>query len=200
MIEGQLAAIEDGVYPADGEHLAPIHAQVRAIEQLIDDLRTVALAEAGSLTLSREPTDLGVLADEAVADFRARADAAGVALTVDAEPDAAVVSAEQARIRQVLANLLDNALRHTPAGGSVRVAVRPVGDWVAVTVADTGSGIPPELLPRVFDRFVKGDGSVGSGLGLAIARELVEGHGGTISVQSASGAGTTISFRLPVGM
>jgi len=200
VIEGQLAAIEDGVYPADAEHLAPIHAQVRALDQLIDDLRTVALAEAGSLTLDRQPTDIGALAEESVAAFRAQAAAADVTLAVEAEQDLPRVAVDAARIRQVLANLLDNAVRHTPAGGSVRVAVRPDGEWLVVTVADTGRGIGPELLPRVFDRFVKGEGSVGSGLGLAIARDLVEAHGGTITAASAPGEGVTVSFRLPAGM
>ena len=97
----------------------------------------------------------------------------------------------------VLGNLLANALRHTPAGGTVRVAVRRAGDRVELTVTDTGAGIPADLLPHVFDRFVKGPGATGTGLGLAIARDVVAAHGGTIGIESEPGAGTTVRVELP---
>ena len=208
VIRGQIEAIAEGVYPADEEHLAPIQEATRALEQLVDDLRTLALAESGSLTLAREPVDLVVLAHESVAAFRATADAGDVTLRVEATPDLPTVSADPARIRGVLGNLLANALRHTPAGGTVTLSVRrghatapeAPGERVEVAVTDTGSGIPAELLPRVFDRFVKGEGSSGSGLGLAIARDIVAAHGGTIEAQSVPGGGTAIRFWLPVGV
>ena len=207
VIRGQVEAIEDGVYPADEEHLAPVREATAALERLIDDLRTLALAESGSLTLAREPVDLGVLAHESLAAFRATADAAGVALRVEAPTDLPSVRADPARIRGVLGNLLANALRHTPSGGTVTLVVgagatsqgsgtRP--ERVEVTITDTGPGIAPELLPRVFDRFVKGEGSAGSGLGLAIARDVVAAHGGTIEAESEPGKGTTIRFWLPL--
>lgn len=207
VIRGQIEAIAEGVYPADEEHLAPIQEATRALEQLVDDLRTLALAESGSLTLAREPVDLAVLANESAAAFRVTADAGEVTLRVEAAPDLPPVSADPARIRGVLGNLLANALRHTPAGGMVTLAVRrseagppgAPGTRVEVAVTDTGSGISAELLPRVFDRFVKGEGSSGSGLGLAIARDIVAAHGGTIEAQSDPGGGTTIRFWLPVG-
>jgi two-component system, OmpR family, sensor histidine kinase BaeS len=207
VIRGQVEAIAEGVYPADEEHLAPIQEATVALEQLVDDLRTLALTESGSLTLARESVDLAVLANESAASFRATADAAGVSLQVEASPDPPTVSADPARIRGVLGNLLANALRHTPAGGTVTLAVRrsealaPGGSagQVDVAVTDTGSGISAELLPHVFDRFVKGEGSSGSGLGLAIARDLVAAHGGAIEAQSVPGGGTTIRFWLPVG-
>jgi signal transduction histidine kinase len=197
VIQGGLEAVIDGVYPADVEHLAPLVDQAMALERLIDDLRTVALAEAGSLALERESVDPGTLVEESVAAFRGAAEAAGVALNVDATPGLPRIDVDPARIRQVLSNLLGNALRHTPAGGSVTVSVRSDKDGVSVEVRDTGSGIAPALLSTVFDRFVKEPGSPGSGLGLAIAKDLVEAHGGTITAESAPGRGTTIRFSLP---
>jgi signal transduction histidine kinase len=199
VIEGQLEAIEDGLYPADAEHLAPIHEQVRALDKLIDDLRTVALAEAGSLTLDRQPTDIGVLAEETVAAFRQTTEAK---VTAEVEAGLAPMAVDAGRMRQVLNNLLANAARHVPSNGWVKVAVRrgastePIGS-VAIEVTDNGAGIPADLLPTVFDRFVKDPGSPGSGLGLAIARDLVQAHGGTISASSEAGRGTTIRISLP---
>lgn len=197
VIQGQLEAIVDGVYPADEGHLRPVLEQARVLERLVEDLRTVALAEAGSLQLAREPTDLGGLAGEVTAGFRAAADTSKVHLGTEIQPEMPVASVDPGRIRQVLSNLIDNALRHTPAGGQVTVTVRRDGPDVAIEVGDTGSGIPPELLVRVFDRFAKAGDSTGSGLGLAIAKDLVEAHGGTVTVSSPVGAGTTFRIRLP---
>ncbi len=173
---------------------------------LVDDLLLLARLDQ-TRPAEREPVDLAVLANESAAAFRATADAGGVSLQVEASPDPPMVSADPARIRGVLGNLLANALRHTLAGGTVTLAVRrseapapgASGARVEVAVTDTGSGISADLLPHVFDRFVKGEGSSGSGLGLAIARDIVAAHGGTIEAKSAPGTGTTIRFWLPVG-
>jgi two-component system sensor histidine kinase BaeS len=197
VIRGQAEAIADGVYPGDTEHLAPIIEAARALEVLTEDLRTLALTEVGALALAREHVDLAALAQDAVAAFQGRAEAAGVTLTAEAAEDVPPADADPARIRAVLGNLLANALRHTPAGGTVSVAVRRSGDRVEVAVTDTGEGISADLLPHVFDRFVKGPGSVGSGLGLAIARDVVTAHGGTIEIISEPGAGTTVRLALP---
>ncbi|HSR25910.1 MAG TPA: HAMP domain-containing sensor histidine kinase [Candidatus Eisenbacteria bacterium] len=197
VIRGQAEAIADGLYPGDAEHLAPIIDAAHALEVLTEDLRTLALSDTGSLALTRELVDLPALAREAAAGFQPRADAAGVTLTVTAEDGVPVVDADPARIRGVIGNLIANALRHTPAGGAVRVAVRPLSDRVRLSVADDGEGIPSELLPRVFDRFVKGPGSTGSGLGLAIARDVVTAHGGTVEIESEPGSGTAIRLELP---
>jgi signal transduction histidine kinase len=197
VIQGQLEAIAEGVYPADEAHLDPVLYQVGILERLVEDLRTVALAEAGALRLDLEPVDLAALVSEAV--DAVRRDATGIELTTDIDPTLPPIELDPARIRQVLSNLLVNALRHTPGGGHVTATVALAGtDRVAVSVQDTGSGIAPELLPRIFDRFVKGGASSGTGLGLAIARQLVEAHGGTISAESAPGQGTTIRFDLPI--
>lgn len=198
VIEGQLEAIEDGLYPADAEHLAPVHEQVRALDKLIDDLRTVALAEAGSLSLDRRPTDLGALVDDVVAAFATQSTTAGVSIESEIEHELPAVSVDAARIRQVLTNLVSNAMRHVPADGWVKVTARRTGAVVAIEISDNGSGIPPDLLPTVFDRFVKDPASPGSGLGLAIARDLVQAHGGTIEAESPAGRGTTIRLTIPI--
>jgi two-component system sensor histidine kinase BaeS len=174
----------------------------------VEDLRTVALAEAGALPLHREPVDLAALVAAVAADFEPAARDAGVRLVVEAAgaADLPPLSADPALLRRVLANLITNALRHTPAGGSVRIAASapgrepgPAGDRQWLTVTDSGTGIPPELLPRVFDRFAKGAGSTGTGLGLAIARDIIEAHGGTIAAATPPEGGTRIEIALPTG-
>ncbi|HKF75752.1 MAG TPA: HAMP domain-containing sensor histidine kinase [Candidatus Dormibacteraeota bacterium] len=197
VIRGQAEAIADGIYPGDADHVAPIVDAARTLEALVEDLRTLALSDTGNLGLSREDVDLDGLVHDTVAAFAATAEAAGIALTGDVDPAAATAHLDPARIRRVLSNLVSNALRHTRTGGSVRVAARPDGGSVVVTVADTGEGIPPELLPHVFERFVRAEGSPGSGLGLAIARDVVTAHGGSIDIDSSPGAGTTVRVSLP---
>ncbi len=197
VVRGNLEAIQDGVHPPDAAHLQAIIDETEVLARLVDDLRTVALAEAGTLPLHREPTDIGVLATDVVAAHRAAADAAGIGLEVATE-DAPIVEVDPVRVREVLGNLLANALRYTPAGGIVRVSVAPAADGgVALDVEDTGTGVAPEVLPHIFDRFWKSPDSRGSGLGLAIVRNLVERHGGSVTAESESGRGTTIAIRLP---
>jgi two-component system sensor histidine kinase BaeS len=199
VIHGTLEAILDGVYPADAAHLEPLIEETRVLTRLADDLRTVALADAGTLALHREPTDLGVLVADVVASFRAAAAAGDVSLTSTTVDDLPLVEVDPVRIREVLDNVVANALRHTPAGGSVAIAAsRPDPATLDIRVRDTGPGIPPELLPHVFERFAKDPASRGAGLGLAIARGLVEAHGGSIAAESAPAAGTTIVVRLPL--
>ena len=199
VIEGQIDAIEDGVYPADSTHLAPIREQIRTLEQLIDDLRTVGLAESGSLPLDRAPTDLAAVIDDVVAAFAPQARTAEVTLTADHAADLPAANVDPQRIRQVLGNLLGNSLRNTPAGGRIMLSSRASLDKATVTieVADSGRGVAPEMLPRVFDRFVKGEGSPGSGLGLAICRDIIQAHGGDISIVSQPAEGTRVTFSLP---
>jgi signal transduction histidine kinase len=185
---------------AKGHSLAPILEETRVLGRLIDDLRTLALSEAGTLALHPEPTDPDILIGEVVRSFEPSAAAAGVTLTADVDGDLPILDIDPVRIREVLTNLVANALRHTPAGGRVTIwgTLERGGRWVRLEVRDTGAGIEPALLPHVFDRFVKGDASRGSGLGLAIARQLTEAHGGEITAESAVGTGTTIRVRLPV--
>lgn len=199
VIRGHAEAIADGVYPADAAHLAPILDATQTLDRLVEDLRTMALSDAGSLVLSKEPVDPGPLVTDVVESFRGQAESAGVTLTVGVADDLAPLVVDPARIRSAIANLLSNAIRHTPSGGTVAVKVAGLGDAATIEVADTGEGIPPELLPHVFERFVKGARSPGSGLGLAIAHDIVAAHGGTLDIQSPAGSGTTVRLTLPQG-
>jgi two-component system sensor histidine kinase BaeS len=197
VIRGQAEAIADGVYPGDAAHLAPILDATQTLDRLVEDLRTLVLTDAGSLVLRKEPTDLGALAVETVDSFKVQAEGAGVALTSDIANNLPSIVVDPARIRGVIGNLLSNAIRHSPAGGSVTVGVSASADAVVITVADSGEGIPPELLPHVFERFVKGTGSSGSGLGLAIVHDIVTAHGGNVEVESQAGSGTRVRLTLP---
>ena len=202
VIQGNLEAVLDGVYPADDAHLGPVLEETRVLSRLIDDLRTLSLAESGALNLHREATDLAVLAGEVAAAFRSQALAASVNLRSEVPAELPLAEIDPLRIREVLANLAANALRHTPSGGLVRITggLDPSGNSVVLSVVDTGKGIPPEELPHIFDRFYKSDDSPGSGLGLSIARNLVALHGGDIRAESSPGVGTTIRFHLPLSV
>ncbi len=199
VIRGRTEGMLDGVYPADAEQLGVVLRETTALERLVEDLRTVALLEAGALTLQREPTDPGTLVGDVVLAFRAQADEAGVELAGHVADGAPLVDVDPVRIKAVLANLVSNALRHTPRGGTIALGVRAGGpDLLVFVVRDTGAGMAPGFALRAFDRFSKGVESEGSGLGLAIARDLVEAHGGSIDLESAEGAGTTVTFSVPV--
>jgi signal transduction histidine kinase len=213
VIAGNVEAILDGVHPADAAHLEAILEETRVLSRLVEDLRTLALSEAGSLSLHREPTDLDVLCTEVATSFAATAEAAGVNIETAVDDDVPLVDVDPVRIREVLGNLVSNAIRHTPSGGRVWITARPGrpagrggggadrdgGDGIELLVRDTGPGIDPALLPHVFERFARGQGSTGTGLGLSIARGLIELHGGTISAHSPAGGGTEIRIQLPVG-
>ena len=197
VIRSQAEAIADGVNPADEAHIAPIVAATRTLEALADDLRTLTLAEAGALHPEREPVDIALLVNETVEAFRTEAATGEVSLQSRLAADLPAVNADPAQLRRVLGNLIANALAHTPPGGMVRVEASGTPDAATLTVRDDGTGIPADLLPRVFDRFAKGPGSTGSGLGLAIVRDLVEAHGGTVVAESTEGLGTAIRVTLP---
>jgi two-component system, OmpR family, sensor histidine kinase BaeS len=197
IIRGEAEAINDGVHPADSEHLGRILAATRTVERLVEDLGTLSVSDAGALNLKREPVDLAVLVNESISDLRPAAEAAGVTLEARAAEGLPPVFLDPARIRGVLGNLVANALRHTPRGGRVTVTAAPERNGVAITAEDTGSGIPPDMLPHVFDRFVKDPASPGSGLGLAIAHDVVAAHLGSIEAASAPGAGTRVQIWLP---
>ena len=197
VIRSQAEAIVDGVNPADEAHIAPIVAATHTLEALADDLRTLTLADSGALRPDREPVDVALLVNETVEAFRAEAVAGEVSLRGRLAADLPAVSADPAQLRRVLGNLIANALAHTRPGGTVAVEASRSPNSLVLTVRDDGSGIPADLLPRVFDRFAKGPGSTGSGLGLAIVRDLVEAHGGTVAAESAEGLGTAIRITLP---
>ena len=198
VLQGILEGMLDGVYPRDNEHLAMSLEETRTLARLIEDLRALATAERAALQLTRAPLDLRDPARDAVASFGDQAAADGVALALaDEAGPPPVVDADAERIRQVLNNLIGNALRYTPRGGAVTVRARAAGDRVELIVEDTGTGISPEDLPHVFDRFYKAKDSRGSGLGLAIVKSLVDAHGGTASAERRPGGGTSIKIVLP---
>jgi two-component system, OmpR family, sensor histidine kinase BaeS len=187
VIQGNLEALVDGVYPADEAHLAPIVEETRVMARLIDDLRTVSLADLGALPLHREAVDVPALLEDVAAAHRSTADAAGTRINVvrDGIEPIPAVELDPVRIRQVVSNLVDNSLRQLDGGGFVELHVRASGppgepDGVAIVVVDNGPGIPEELRATAFERFTKSEHSRGSGLGLAIARAIVSAHGGTI--------------------
>ena len=198
VIQGNLEGLLDGVYPRDDEHLELILEETRVLSRLVDDLRTLALAESGALKLQKEPTDLSELIGDTVAAFRAQADASGVRLEVDVAPDVPAIAIDPARMRAVLSNLITNALRYTPGGGSIHISGLVVDECVVLSISDTGSGITSDDLPHVFDRFYKTSDSRGSGLGLAIAKNLIEAHDGEIKVESKLEQGTTMHVLLPI--
>lgn len=199
VIQGNLEGLLDGIYPTDREHLAAILDTSRTLSRLIDDLRTLSLAEAGELRLHPEPTDLAALLRESIAAFHPAAESAGIRLELALDGDLPLLEIDPTRTREVMSNLLSNAIRHTPRGGHVTVRTARVdGDRLAVEVEDTGTGMSPEVAGRIFERFFRGPDSGGSGLGLAIARELIVNQGGEITARSASGEGTTIRLTLPI--
>jgi signal transduction histidine kinase len=197
VVQGNVEGLLDGLYAPDPARLETILDETRVMGRLLDDLQTLSTAEAGALRLEREPTDVAATAAEVAAAFAPRAAAAGVTLTTAAADGLPAPVVDGLRVRQVLENLVANALRHTPAGGAVAIDVACADDDVEIAVTDTGTGIPPEQLPTVFDRYARSTDSGGTGLGLAIARSLVEAHGGTIRAEATVGGGTTIRVRLP---
>jgi signal transduction histidine kinase len=198
IIRGQAEGIGDGVYPGDQPHVAPILDATASLETLVEALGTMTLADVGSLRLHREPVEVGVLVNSSLAAFQSLADGGGVRLTAEIAPDTPAIDADPVRIRSVLANLLSNAIRHTPSGGSVTVSTSRSGETISIAVRDTGEGIPQEVRSRVFERFVKGPGSPGAGLGLAIAKDIVTAHGGAIDLASEVGKGTEVRVTLPI--
>jgi len=197
VIQGKLEGLIDGVYPRDAGQLQQLLEETHVLSRLVEDLRMLALSESGALKLQREPTDVAALARDIASAFAGDASARGVALTVDAPSEIAPIDVDPVRIREVIANLVSNALRYTPTGGSVTVRASAGRDAVTIDVRDTGSGMTKEDLARAFDRFYKGQSSRGSGLGLTIARNLVTAHGGSIQATSEPGRGSTITFTLP---
>ncbi len=197
VLRGELEAMIDGVHPMDEAHLTAAVDQIGMVTKLVEDLRTLALAEGGTLALRKEPTDLSILAQETAASFEGLASQGGVSFDIRMAPDMPLVDVDPLRVQEIIGNLVGNALRYAPRGSSVSLTGDARPQSVVVSVEDSGPGIDPEILPHLFERFAKGDDSRGSGLGLAIARRLVEAHGGTIKAERPNGGGTAIVFELP---
>ena len=205
VMRGNLEAMLDGVYPPDAEHLQPVLNQVHLLTRLVEDLRTLALAEAGQLPLTKRPIDLGRLIETTLASFQADAATQRVTLTAASIDSLPAIDADPDRVQQTIGILIANALRHTPADGSINIRLRRADTQAIIEVADSGAGIPPGDLPHVFERFYRADKSRsresgGSGLGLAIAKSIVQAHGGTIDASSELGKGTILRFTLPLNV
>ncbi len=203
-IQGYLEALKDGLLQPDESTIDTIHGQVIHLGHLVEDLRLLAQAEAGALQLHRIPGRMPDILRTCVDAVKPRAEAKGISVSLEASVDMPLVEMDGTRISQVVNNLLENAITHSPEGGSVVVSAGASGDgMVRVAVSDTGRGIPPEDLSRVFDRFFRSDASRsratgGVGLGLTIAKQLVEVHGGTIHVENVVPFGARFVFVLPI--
>lgn len=204
IIQGNLEGVLDGVYEPTPAHIQATLDETHALARLVDDLHTLAQAEAGQLPLHWAVVDVADLLTDVQTSFSGQAEAKGVELAVDLapKPAALTVHGDAGRLDQVLGNLVANALRHTPAGGQIQLAAAGANGRVRIQVRDTGEGIPADELPHIFDRFWRSDrartrtGS-GGGLGLAIAKQLVTAHHGRIEVSSAPGRGTVVTVELP---
>ncbi len=206
VLQGHLQAILDDVYLLDKEEIARLYDETRLLGRLVDDLRDLALADAGQLRLKLQPLEVAPIVRATVDTLALAAEAQGVTLSVELPRNLPWVQADPDRLGQVLRNLLVNALQHTPAGGSVVIRATLAPEAVEIAVSDTGEGIAPEDLPHVFERFWRADVSRsrnrrwagGTGLGLSVAQSLVEAQGGRIWAESVPGQGSTFHFTLPV--
>jgi len=201
IIQGTLEALIDGVYEPSNETIAPIYEETLHLGRLIDDLRDLVLAEAGELRLEKESVDLEGLTRQ-VAEAALSSMDSPPALRVEADPASPRIDADPKRLRQVLANLLGNAFRHTPADGEIGIRIRPNAGGIELSVSDTGPGIAEADLPHLFERFYRGDPARsrggGTGLGLAIVKQWVEAHGGTIRAENIPKSGARFTVSLPL--
>lgn len=200
VIDATTNAVLDGVYDHEDRHLTTIRDQSRLLARIVDDLRTIGLAEVGDLPLRRERITVRVLIEDVGRAFAARAEEREISLVRHA-PDDLVVDGDVDRLRQVLGALVDNAIRHTPEDGTIAIDGRAVGRRARVTVHDSGPGIDPADLPHVFDRFYQADpardrAAGTSGLGLAIVQALVDAHGGTSGAENDPAGGASFWIEL----
>lgn len=207
IIRGRLEGIQDGIYSATPDQIATLLNETALLERLIEDLRLLALADAGQLPLHTESIAPAPLLRSVVQSFAQQAQSQGIDLHTAELPTLPEVEADPQRIAQVLSNLVANSLRHTPAGGTVLLNASATDQdgrqMVCISVRDTGTGIAPGDLPHIFDRFYRADpartrAGGGAGLGLAIAKRMIDAHHGTICAESTPGAGTTVTFCLPL--
>lgn len=202
IILGYTEALNDGKLAGSPEIFTTVHREASHLNHLIDDLRTLSLADAGELTLQKVTVAPADLLARAAAAHLVHAEERSIGLTVQAADDLPAVAVDQVRLAQVLNNLVSNALRHTPDGGSVSLGASAAAESILLTVADTGAGIDPADLPYIFDRFYRGDksraGNGESGLGLPIVRSIVEAHSGTVTAANTAGGGATFTVVLPI--
>jgi signal transduction histidine kinase len=202
VVLGHTEALSEGQLPPDPETFEIIYDETKRLNRLVEDLRTLSLSDAGELHLNRHRTSPRDLLERAGAARKSEAKAKDITLQIESAAELPALDVDPDRLTQVLVNLLDNALRYTPAGGSISLAAQHIQEGVAIIVKDTGPGIPPEDLSHLFERFYRGDKSRqreegGTGLGLAIAKSLVESQGGQIRVESQLGEGAIFIIELP---
>jgi signal transduction histidine kinase len=202
-LRGYLEAIGDGLVKLDDTTVHSLGEEASSLSRLVDDLQELSLADAGELKLVFQPENISGLIGETVTGLQAKASAKNINISTDLPAKLPDANIDSHRIKQVLYNLLDNAVAHTGPGGRITVTARQEGDSLYISVADTGEGIPAEDLPLIFERFYRVDKSRtratgGTGLGLTITKRLVEAHGGRIDVRSRPGHGTTFTFSLPI--
>jgi signal transduction histidine kinase len=202
-LKGYLEAISDGVVKADETTIRSLNEEATSLSRLVEDLQELSLADAGEIKINPQEEDIIRLIKETITITQAKVNAKGLSLVVEIPETVSPVNIDIYRIKQVLNNLLANAIAHTGKDGQITINVREENDKVYISVSDTGEGIPPEDLPMIFERFYRVDKSRtratgGTGLGLTIAKRLIEAHGGTIEVKSEVGKGSTFTFSLPV--
>jgi signal transduction histidine kinase len=199
VLSGYLESLHDGKLQPTPERFATMQAEVAHLQHLVEDLRTLSLADSGELKLFLEPTPVADLLNHVAESYRHQAGQNQIELYVEIESDLPNVEIDPARMEQVLGNLLSNALRYTPEGGKVCLSARQADGRLLVSVIDSGRGIPSDILPYIFERSYRGDSSRSgneSGLGLAIAKSIVEMHGGKIEVESTAGFGSRFKISL----
>jgi signal transduction histidine kinase len=203
-IQGYLEAIRDGVVDANDDTIDTIHSQTIHLANLVEDLRIVAVADAGALVLNKTHDSPAPVIEETVANFTQRARERGIDLSISRTGIEPIVDFDETRLRQIVTNLVENALTHTPNNGKITVEIAGSTAGLKMSVSDSGVGISSEDLPRIFDQFYRADQSRtratgGAGLGLTIVKRLAEAHGGTVSAASEPGEGTTFTVLLPNG-
>jgi signal transduction histidine kinase len=197
VIRGEVEAVLDGLHPT--RSLDRVLDEVDLMDRLLEDLRVLAMAEAGRLTLHPEPTDLTILVHDVVATYATAIEGQAVSLEVDVSDEIPEMQIDPQRVRQILSNLVSNALKQMPEGGSLQISVRADQAMTEVLVADTGPGIPPDRLDAIFERFVRDGDAAGTGLGLSIARDLAIAHDGSLVAANRQGGGAVFTLSLPIG-
>jgi len=198
VMQGRLEGVLDGVYDRSDAQITEVLDETRMLTRLVEDLGTLAHAERGVMALRKEPTDMAALVDDAVQALEPEASGRRVRVTVDAPAEMDLVAVDPVRMREVVLNLVTNAIRHSQDGAGVTISVSLTAGELVIVVRDTGPGMSADEAAKIFDRFQKGPRSQGSGLGLAIARHLVEAHDGVIQVESVIGVGTKLTVVVPV--
>ena len=201
VLRGEIEAMEDGVRRLDADALQSLKGEVMTLTRLVNDLNELALADLGALVYRKAPVAVGDVLESTVGAFRERLAGAGLGLELQLAPGL-LMSADESRLRQLFRNLVENTLRYTDPGGSLKVVTRRDGDDVCVDFMDSAPGVPDTLLPKLFERFFRGEASRnratgGSGLGLAICRSIVEAHDGTISARASPLGGVWVALRFP---